>query len=161
MLKFDINILWTLINLVILFVLMRFVLFNPIKKVLAKRNELIENQFKAAQEKEDNANKLLEDYQSQLDGVGDEKKQLIIEAKADARAEYNSIIEKAHKDADRIISDARKTVNLERKQARLEAKEEIASLAMEAAAKIVGSHSSAELDKKYYDEFLNESCDNE
>lgn len=161
MLKFDINILWTLINLAILFVLMRLFLFKPIKKVIDKRNALIDDQFKAAQEKEDNADKLCQEYQAQLDGVGDERKKIIAQAKADAKEEYNSIISKAHDDADKIINDARKTVNIEMKKARKNAKEEIASLAMEAAAKIVGDHTSVELDKKYYDEFLNEGSDDE
>lgn len=52
MLKFDINILWTLINLIIFFVLMKLFLFKPIKKTLDKRKELIEGQFKAAEDKE-------------------------------------------------------------------------------------------------------------
>ena len=55
MLKFDINILWTLINLIIFFVLMKLFLFKPIKKTLDKRKELIEGQFKAAEDKEKKA----------------------------------------------------------------------------------------------------------
>ena len=51
MLKFDINILWTLINLIIFFVLMKLFLFKPIKKTLDMRMELIEGQFKAAEVK--------------------------------------------------------------------------------------------------------------
>ena len=58
MLKFDINILWTLINLIIFFVLMKLFLFKPIKKTLDKRKELIEGQFKAAEDKEKKAGEL-------------------------------------------------------------------------------------------------------
>lgn len=161
MLKFDINILWTLINLIILFVLMKLFLFKPIKKVLDKRSELIESQFRAAQEKEDSASRLYEDCQAQLNSADEVRRQIIGEAKADAKAEYKSIIDKAHKDADKIVSDARRSAEIEMKQARIEAKEELANLAMEAAEKIVGSQAGAELDKRLYDEFLNESSDNE
>ena len=64
MLKFDINILWTLINLIIFFVLMKLFLFKPIKKTLDKRKELIEGQFKAAEDKEKKADELQAEYQS-------------------------------------------------------------------------------------------------
>ena len=63
MLKFDINILWTLINLIIFFVLMKLFLFKPIKKTLDKRKELIEGQFKAAEDKEKKADELQAEYQ--------------------------------------------------------------------------------------------------
>ena len=62
MLNFDINILWSLINLIILFVLMRLFLFKPIKKVLAKRKEMIDSQFKEAEEKEKSAEELYDNY---------------------------------------------------------------------------------------------------
>ena len=40
MLKFDWNMLWTVINLIIFFVLMKVFLFKPIKKTMEKRQEL-------------------------------------------------------------------------------------------------------------------------
>lgn len=161
MLKFDINILWTLINLIILFVLMRLFLFKPIKKVLDKRRELIDDQFRQAQEKEDSANKLYEEYQAQLSTADDEKKQILSESRKNAKIEYDRIVDKAQNDADKIIADARKNADMELKKAQEAAKEGIAALAMEAAEKIVGSQSGSELDKRFYDEFLNESSDNE
>ena len=88
MLKFDINILWTLINLIIFFVLMKLFLFKPIKKTLDKRKELIEGQFKAAEDKEKKAGELQAEYQSQLSGVEDEKKAIIAEARNNAKGEY-------------------------------------------------------------------------
>ena len=48
MLKFDFNFLWTIINLILFFVLMRVFLFKPIKKVIDARKELINKQFQDA-----------------------------------------------------------------------------------------------------------------
>ena len=70
MLKFDLNLLWTVINLIVFFVLMKVFLFKPIKKTLDARKELIAKQFKdaedannaalsAAQSAEDNRNTAL------------------------------------------------------------------------------------------------------
>ena len=131
MLKFDINILWTLINLIIFFVLMKLFLFKPIKKTLDKRKELIEGQFKAAEDKEKKAEELQAEYQSQLSGVEDEK----------------------------IKQDAKKASELESEKARLAVKQEIAELAMQAATKVVEKEVSPETNKMLYDQFLNESSD--
>ena len=159
MLKFDINILWTLINLIIFFVLMKLFLFKPIKKTLDKRKELIEGQFKAAEDKEKKAGELQAEYQSQLSGVEDEKKAIIAEARNNAKGEYDKIVARANDDAVKIKQDAKKASERESEKARLAVKQEIAELAMQAATKVVEKEVSPETNKMLYDQFLNESSD--
>lgn len=159
MLKFDINILWTLINLIIFFVLMKLFLFKPIKKTLDMRKELIEGQFKAAEDKEKKAGELQAEYQSQLSGVEDEKKAIIAEARNNAKGEYDKIVARANDDAVKIKQDAKKASELESEKARLAVKQEIAELAMQAATKVVEKEVSPETNKMLYDQFLNESSD--
>ena len=155
MLKFDLNFLWTIINLILFFVLMRFLLFKPIKKILTQRQEMIDNQFKDAENAREQADSLKSLYEAELAGVEDEKKQIITDARADAKTEYDKIVNRAQSDADRIKSDARKAAEAETEKARLSVKEGIAQLAMETAAKVVGEKSSAEIDSSIYDKFLN------
>lgn len=159
MLKFDLNFLWTIINLILFFVLMRFLLFKPIKKILTQRQEMIDNQFKDAENAREQADSLKSLYEAELAGVEDEKKQIITDARADAKTEYDKIVNRAQSDADRIKSDARKAAEAESEKARLSVKEGIAQLAMETAAKVVGEKSSADIDSSIYDKFLNESSD--
>ena len=159
MLKFDLNFLWTIINLILFFVLMRFLLFKPIKKILTQRQEMIDNQFKDAENAREQADSLKSLYEAELAGVEDEKKQIITDARADAKTEYDKIVNRAQSDADRIKSDARKAAEAETEKARLSVKEGIAQLAMETAGKVVGEKSSAEIDSSIYDKFLNESSD--
>lgn len=159
MLKFDLNFLWTIINLILFFVLMRFLLFKPIKKILTQRQEMIDNQFKDAENAREQADSLKSLYEAELAGVEDEKKQIITDARADAKTEYDKIVNRAQSDADRIKSDAHKAAEAETEKARLSVKEGIAQLAMETAAKVVGEKSSAEIDSSIYDKFLNESSD--
>lgn len=162
MLKFDLNILWTLIDLLLLFVLMRMFLFKPIKKVLDKRKELIDEQFKAADEKEKSAIELYNEYQSQLSGADDEKKAILVDARKSAKLEYDKIITRAQAEADKLKADARRTSELESEKARLAIKEEIAELAMQTAEKVIGESASAQLDSDIYNKFLSESSeDNE
>ncbi len=159
MLKFDWNILWTFINLIIFFVLMKVFLFKPIKKTLDKRKELIDKQFKDADDAQKQADELKAQYQSELEDVEQEKKQILVDARADAKKEYNKIIDRAQGDADRIKSDARAAAEFETLKARRAVKEELAALAMETAEKVIGESASPELDSDLYDKFLNESSD--
>lgn len=159
MLKFDWNILWTVINLIVFFLLMKFFLFKPIKKTLDKRKELIDKQFKDAEDAQRQADEIKAKYQSELDGVEEEKKQILVSARANAKNEYNKIIDKAQSDADKIKTDAKKLSDFETEKARRAVKEEIAALVMETAEKVVGKSASPQLDSKLYDEFLNESSD--
>lgn len=155
MLKFDWNILWTFINLIIFFVLMKVFLFKPIKKTLDKRKELIDKQFKDADDAQKQADELKAQYQSELEDVEQEKKQILVDARADAKKEYNKIIDRAQGDADRIKSDARAAAEFETLKARRAVKEELAALAMETAEKVIGESASPELDSDLYDKFLN------
>lgn len=159
MLKFDWNMLWTLINLILFFVLMRVFLFKPIKKTLDKRKELIAKQFKDAEDAEQAAQEKLAQYEEKLTFVEDEKKQIILDAKDSAKAEYGRIIDKAQADAQKLKEDARKQIEAESENAKRAAKEEIASLAMQAAEKVVGANVSAKTDSDIFDEFLNESSE--
>lgn len=159
MLKFDFNFIWTIINLIIFFVLMRLFLFKPIKKVMDARKDLIDRQFREADSAKAEADKLKDEYQYKLTDADAEKKQIIAEAKKSAKTEYDKILDKAQLDADRIMADAHKAAAAETEKARLSVKEEIASLAMETAEKVVGSRASAEIDSELYDKFLNEGSE--
>lgn len=160
MLKFDWNMLWTLIDLLLFFVLMRIFLFKPIKKTIEKRKELIAKQFKDAEDAQLSAQEKLAEYEKKLTCVEDEKKQIIIEAKDSAKVEYGKIIDKAQADAQKLKDDARKQIEAESENAKRAAKEEIASIAMQAAEKVVGANVSAKTDSDIFDEFLNESSEN-
>ena len=159
MLKFDWNILWTFINLVVFFVLMRVFLFKPIKKTLDKRQELIDKQFSDADEAHKQADELKAQYEQELQGVEETKKQILVDARDSAKAEYNKIIDRAQNDAQKIKADAKRASDLETQKARRAVKEEIAALAMETAEKVVGRNVSAQTDSDLYDEFLSEGSD--
>ncbi|MCH5315649.1 MAG: F0F1 ATP synthase subunit B [Eubacterium sp.] len=159
MLKFDFNFLWTIINLILFFVLIRVFLFKPIKKVLDKRQEMIDTQLEIAENTKKTADELMLKHQTELDGVEEERRQILDDARTSGKNEYSKIVDRAHNDADRIRSDAKKAANLEVEKAKRAAKEEIAALAMETAQKVIGANSSAEIDSKLYDEFLSEGSD--
>lgn len=161
MLKFDWNILWTVINLIIFFLLMRRFLFKPIKVTIDKRQALIEKQFKDAADANAQAEELKNEYENKLVDIDDEHDRIIRDAKGSAKAAYSKIVEQAENEAQRLKDDARKSIDFERDRVMRSAKESIASLAMEAAEKVVGANVDAKTDSAIFDEFLNESSEEE
>lgn len=55
MLRIDSNILWTIINLLILYALMKHFLFQPVHDILEKRKQEIESDFALANQKKQEA----------------------------------------------------------------------------------------------------------
>ena len=159
MLKFDINLLWTFVNLIIFYVFIRLVLFKPIKKAMDKRQEIIDENLDDAKKANEDAQQIKSDYESKMSDYAGEGKELISKARQDARSEYEKIITRANNEADKIKSDARKASEIDAENTRRAVKEDIANLAIEAAQKVVEREVNPELDSTFYDKFINESSD--
>ena len=159
MLKFDFNLLWTIFNLIIFYLLMRLFLIKPIRKTLQARKELIDNQFKEAEDTVNAANEKMADYEDKIKNVDTEAKEIISDARDKAKVEYNKIIDKANDDAVKMKQEAQKQIKQDTENARRDVKEELAKLAMETAQKVVGESVNAQTDADIYNKFLNESSE--
>ena len=124
-----------------------------------KRKELIEQQFKTAEDANAAAEAKMSDYESRIAGVEQEAETIISDAKQSARAEYEKIIDRAEADAESIKAAARKQSEEACENQLRKAKEDIANLAMETAEKVLGKSVSAETDSDIFNEFLNESSE--
>ena len=133
MLKFDFNLLWTIFNLIIFYLLMRLFLIKPIRKTLQARKELIDNQFKEAEDTVNAANEKMADYEDKIKNVDTEAKEIISDARDKAKVEYNKILDKANDDAVKMKQEAQKQIKQDTENARRDVKEELAKLAMETA----------------------------
>lgn len=159
MLKFDWNILFTLINLIIFYLLMKRFFFKPIMNTMDKRKELIEKQFQDADAANNEALELKKQYEEKIRGIHEESDKIISDARESAKTEYGKIMDKAENDVLKMKENAQKAIDAECENAKRAAKEDIASLAVEAARKVVEANISAQTDSDLFDEFLNESSD--
>lgn len=106
MLRVDINLLFTVINLLFLVFLMKKFLFKPVRAVLEKRQNEIEASFKNADAVNQEAAALKEKYEASLSNIETERQETINQAKIDASKEYDEIIHNANKKADKIFASA-------------------------------------------------------
>ena len=152
MLSLDLNLVWNIVNLVVLYLLLRHFLFKPVMGIMEKRRQIIEDGLKNAQDAQDDAMKMKQEYEDALKGAKQESAQIIESARSAAKNEYDRIVGEAGDKAGNIIESAKETVRVEREQTMKELQGEIAGLAVASAAKIVGGTA----DEDLYDQFLKE-----
>ena len=138
LINIDWNALFVVINLVIFYLLMKKFLWGPICKAMDARKAKIDEQFKKASDAEEQANRMKDEYGKKLSDVHDESDRILNTAKTNARAEYGRIIDEANSGARKIIDDARVQIEKEKKSAIYDIRVDIAGVAMNAAAKIIG-----------------------
>ena len=142
---------WTIINLIVLFLLLRHFLINPVSNIMEQRRKLIADGLQNAQATQDAANRLKAEYEEALSGAKKESAEIVDKARIDARAEYDRIVGEAGAKAGNIIENAKENVRIEREQTMKELQSQIAGLAIASAEKIVGDK-----EQNIYDQFLGE-----
>ena len=161
MISIDLNLVWTIINLVVLYLLLKHFLIGPVMNIMEQRKLMIEEGFRNAQTAQDDANRLKQEYETALSGAKQESVQLIEDARKSAKAEYDRIIIEAGEKADTMLESAKESVRVEREQTMKELKSQIAGLVAASAAKIISGNADEKESQDLYDQFLKEAGEND
>lgn len=157
MLRLDWNFAATIVNLFVLYLLMRRFLFGPIQNLIDKRKDLIESKFRHAKETENQAEQMRTKYQGLLEHAKEESRQIVEQARVQAKSEYDAKIEQAKEQADSMLETAREKIEIERDKMLHELERQISSLALIAAGKVIGKMAKEKYDDSMYDMFLKEA----
>lgn len=139
-----------------LFMLMSYLLFNPARKLLQDREERIKNDIDAAAADKEQAAALKAEYETKLKNVDKEVDVILSEARARAKKSAVKIEEEAKEEAARIIANARKEAELEKKHAMDDMKQEMIQIASLMAAKAVAASIDTNIQDTLVDETLKE-----
>ncbi|HHV99160.1 MAG TPA: F0F1 ATP synthase subunit B [Clostridiaceae bacterium] len=145
---------WTAVNLIILYVVLRLLLFKPVTAMMEKRTNTIKSNLEEAEKAKADAAQLKQDYELQLKNAASEAERIISEARAKAEAEYEAIIKAAKEKADKIIEKSRMEIEHERQQMVKEIKNQVASLAIAAASKVLEANMDTERNREIVDRFI-------
>ncbi len=145
------SILFTVINLLILFVAMKIFLFKPVRNIIAKRQEEADAAAKEAEARAAEAEQRKADYDKAVAKTEAEREKILTDARKQADEEYQSMLAEARSEAEMIKKEA-STEGEKRKQRIIsEAGKEIGDMIASATTKILGNVDESEL----YDAFLN------
>ncbi|MBR6094447.1 MAG: ATP synthase F0 subunit B [Lachnospiraceae bacterium] len=144
------QILLHVLNFTILFAVMYFFLFKPVKDFMEKREASYQKKHDDAKKALEDAEKTKAEYESKIAAAEEEISVMKSEAGAKTAEERNRVLEQTRADAQNILETARKRGEIEHDKIIAEAQKEIADIVTTATEKIVLS---ADV-KKSYDEFL-------
>ena len=149
MLRIDIDILYTIINLLVLYFLMKKFLFGRIDRVLKEREKLIRKNFedaaKADAEKEKAA------IEAQRAGIEEERTRLLEESRKKAAAEYDRIVGDAGRQAASIVEQARTRAARDAEDQKKDTMDHMADLVVDATWKLAAKEGTP--DSHLYDTF--------
>lgn len=161
MIKLGWDLLWTIINLVVLYLLLKKFLFKPVNNIIEKRKNLVEEGFNQAQQAQEQADSLKEKYQTALEGSKAESEEIVAKAKLQAKNEYERMMREAEQKSDKMMETARNNIELERSKVLSDLKSQIATVAVSAAENVLGKNGDAVDNQELYDQFLKEVGEND
>ena len=145
------------INLIVLYVVLRKVLFQPVMNFMNNRTKTIEDSIADAEKQKAEATEMKASYEEQLKAAKVESKRIIDAAVMKAETQQANILAEAQLQAEELLTKTRKEIELEREQMLKDVRNELAGLAFAAASKILEANMDTESNRQIVDKFLDEA----
>ena len=128
----------SLANLVILFLILKKLLFKPVKKIVDKRQKELDAEFRKAEKTQAEADAIKAEWEGKMATAEAEADKIISDAveRADSRNEV--MLYESREKADQIIRKAKADIERERKDARETIKKEIVDVSQALSEQIIG-----------------------
>lgn len=128
----------SLANLIILFLILKKLLFKPVKKIVDQRQKEIESEYKKAEKTQTEADAIKAEWEGKMATAEAEADKIISDAveRADSRNEV--MLYESREKADQIIRKAKADIERERKDARETIKKEIVDVSEALSEQIIG-----------------------
>ena len=155
--------LWTIImqwgNLFILLLLFKKFLFKPVMAVLEAREKEIKDIYSEAESSRTDADNMKAEYSAKLNNARDEAEEIVRSAVKTAKASSDEIIADAQTKATAIMERANEKIEIERKNAVNQAKNDLSDMALTIAGKVIERDIKAEDHNAMIDKFIEELGD--
>ena len=148
-----------IIAIFFLFLILSYFLFNPARKMLEGRKEKIRNELETAKTAMQNAQSLKKEYEAKLKDVDKEAESILSEARRKALANENALVAEAKEEAARILDRARVEAELEKQKMSDDVKREIIVVASLMAGKFVAASMDTKQQNQLIDETIKEMGD--
>ena len=143
----------------VLFLVMSYLLFDPVRKMLQDRQKKIQGEKSEEKTDKDKAAALKAEYDAKLKQVDKEAEAILSEARQKAIQNEARMIDEAKQEAARIIQHANEEARLEKSRVMDEVKQEMITVASMMAAKIVASSIDTTIQNTLVEQTLKEMGD--
>lgn len=153
------TILAQMFNFLVLLILLRAVAYKPFMNMLEKRRELIEGSIAAAEEDKKQAEQLRAALQADLQQSREQAAEILARVTKNAEEQAQQIIEAAKAEANRVKDGALAEIQREKERAVAELRDQVATLSILVAGKIIDQKLNADVQKDLVDKFVKEAGD--
>ena len=158
--KIPMDLIMNIINIVILFVIVRFLAYKPVKKFLDARKKRLEDEKAAAESKAGEAQAMCEEYEKKLSEVEAARAEAVRAGEKEGQQRADELVRSAKKDADRLLSDAKQTIAAKEAESAESMRDSVVELSVSIASKVIGRNINDEDNKRLAREFFDEEADN-
>ena len=127
------------LSMLVLFTALSYLLFNPVRDMLEKRRQRVVDDQETAKREKAEAIAFKEEYDLKLKQVEKEAEAILSEARKKAKQNEMKIVAEAKEEASRIIARANAEIELEKKRALDDMKQEMITIAAMMAEKVVAA----------------------
>lgn len=142
------------INLLIFLAIIYMIAGSKIKGFFTDRRKQISDELEDMEQRKKEAEKKLQEVEKSIAGIEQERQEILDQAKQQGEALKNSIIEKAHEDAERIRQQAQAKSSQEFQQAIEYLRSEMAEEIIKSAEQIIQQKMGKEEQEKLIDNYL-------
>jgi F-type H+-transporting ATPase subunit b len=125
------------INVIVLFVLLRLILWRPMTKFLAGRAARVKGELDDAARIKTEAEEMKTEYEHNIGDLEERGREILRESQMRAGEQSKEIHDSARQQAEKLLADAKERIDAERADAVNAARHEIAQLATEMASRIL------------------------
>lgn len=150
----------TLIAVIALFFFASYFFFNPAREFLQKRQDKIKEDLDSAKESKEAAEALKLEYEQKLHDINKEAEAILSEARKKALDNEAAIVAKAKEDARGIVDRANTEAELEKQRVADDVKKEMITVATVLAEKVIGESMDSNVQDRLVEDTLKEIGDN-
>ena len=144
------------LSMLVLFSLLSYLLFNPVRDMLEKRKQRVFDEQETAKRERQEATIYKEEYEQKLKEIKKEAEEILSEARKKAMKNEAKIVAEAKEEAARIMERANAEIELEKKHALDDMKQEMIAIASLMAQKVVTASIDAKVQESLIEETLKE-----
>ena len=145
----------TMCNTLITFAIIKKFLYKPVRKMLAAREEEVKSMYSTAEQAQTEAEQLRSEYTERLSKAKEEAAEIVGSATRRANARSEEILKESSQQAAAMMKKAESSIEQERKKAMNELKDEVASLSVMIASKVVERDVKEADHERFIEEFIN------
>ena len=146
-------------NMLILFTLLSYLLFNPLRDMIQSRKDRIEKEKSEAAKNARDALTLKNEYQVKVDNAEEDAQAILRDARQRAQKNEEQIVSEAKEEAAHIIAHAKTEAELEKQKAADDIRKEIISVATVMAGKFIAVSVDEATQERLLEETLREIGD--